>query len=335
MHDVIDSTVGDGLKSLLDERALASEHLSDADLRVLRATMDDARARRLEPQDIESTFKDAFARLGGRIAKRAQGRHEITHVPQHVRSAGDGPIATAYDHVTFDLGRVRPDDRAHTDLLAPGHPLHDAVMAETIRNLGNALNRGTVLLSAALDAPHLLVGVVEEVVDGTGDSVARRFSYAYVDSRGTVHPAGPAPYLDCAAAPDGAATGVVRGLPWLADAESRATSWIITNRLPDYLADVQPRRLAELTRTRELVTRRLTSERERLLLDAATASGKERRGEKPRESSESLLRKAAELDVRLRKRIELLDRQQRMSTKPPRILTAALVLSPSDLPARE
>ncbi|MFD5764621.1 C-terminal helicase domain-containing protein [Streptomyces sp. NPDC127049] len=147
--------------------------------------------------------------------------------------------------------------------------------------------------------------------------------------------AGPAPYLDCAAAPDGAATGIVRGLPWLADAESRATSWIIANRLPDYLAEVQPRRLAELTRTRELVTRRLTSERERLLLDAATASEKERRGEKPRESSESLHRKAAELDVRLRKRIELLDRQQRMSTKPPRILTAALVLSLSDLPARE
>ncbi|MFD7002846.1 DEAD/DEAH box helicase [Streptomyces mirabilis] len=335
MYEVIDTTVGDGLRGLLDERALASEHFSDADLRALRAAMDEARARRLQPHDIESTFKDAFTRLGGRIVKRERGRYEIANVPQHVRSAGNGPIATKYDHVTFDPGHVQPDDRAHVDLLAPGHPLHDAVMAETIRNFGGALSRGTVLVSAALDEPHLLVGVVEEVADATGASVARRFAYAYVDSRGTVRPAGPAPYLDCAAAPNGAAIDIAYGQPWLADAEGKATSWIIANQLPEYLAEVQPRRLAELVKTRELVTKRLTSESERLLLDAGAASEKERRGEKPKESSESLHRKAVELDVRLRKRLALLDRQQLMSTKPPQILTAALVLSVSDLPSCE
>ncbi|PZT73657.1 MULTISPECIES: DEAD/DEAH box helicase [unclassified Streptomyces] len=334
MREVIDSTVGDGLTSLLEERALASEHFSDADLRVLRDTMDDAAARRLRPHDIESTFRNAFGRLGGRMTRRAEGRYAITHVPQQVRAAGGGPIATRYEDVTFDLARVRPDDRARTDLLAPGHPLHDAVMAETVRNFGSALNCGTVLLATGTDAPRLLVGVVEEVVDGTGDSVARRFSYAYVDQRGTVTPAGPAPYLDCAAAPDGVAADAVRGLPWTADAESAATSWIIVNRLPAYLAEVRPRRSAELARTRELVTRRLTAERDRLLLDSGPAAEKERRGDKPKESSESLRRKAAELDARLRRRLELLDRQQQMSTKPPQILTAALVLGASGLPAR-
>lgn len=334
-YEVIDTTVGDGLKGLLDERALASEHLSDADLRDLRAAMDEARARRLQSHYIESTFKDAFTRLGGRIVKREQGRYEIANVPQHIRSAGNGPIATKYDRVTFDLGHVQPDDRAHVDLLAPGHQLHDAVMNETIRNFGGALNQGTVLVSATLEEPHLLVGVVEEIADATGESVARRFAYAYVDSLGTVHPAGPAPYLDCAAAPNGAATELACGLSWLADAEDKATSWIIANQLPEYLAEVQPRRLAELIKTRELVTKRLTSESERLLLDAAAADERERRGEKPKESSESLRRKAVELDVRLRKRLALLDQQQLMSTKPPQILTAALVLSVSDLPACE
>jgi hypothetical protein len=92
---------------------------------------------------------------------------------------------------------------------------------------------------------------------------------------------------------------------------------------------------AEVSQVRELVTKRLTSESERLLLDAAAAAEKERRGEKPKESSESLRRKAAELDVRLRRRLALLDQQQLMSTKPPQILTAALVLSASDLPSCE
>ena len=121
-------------------------------------------------------------------------------------------------------------------------------------------------------------------------------------------------------------TEAARKLPWLADAEDRAMSWIIANQLPEYLAEVQPRRSAELAKARRLVVKRLEGERDRLLLDAAIAAEKERAGEKPKESAESLNRKAVELDIRLRKRLELLDQQALMSTKPPHIVTAALVL---------
>jgi superfamily II DNA or RNA helicase len=326
MHEVIDASIGDGLKEILEERALASEHLAEADLHALRAAMDEARARRLQPHYIELAFKAAFTRLGGRIAKREQGRYEISNVPQHVRSAGKGPIASKYDRVTFDLAQVQPDELTRADLLAPGHPLHDAVMAEAVRQFGAALNRGTVLVSATLEEPHLLVGVVEEVADATGASVARRFGYAYVDSYGTVSPAGPAPYLDCVTAPASPVVDSARKLTWLSDAEDKATSWIIAQQLPAYLADVQPRRSAELAKARDLVTRRLTSESERLLLEAAVTAEKERNGEKAKESADSLNRKAVELDIRLRKRLELLDQQALMSTKPPHIVTAALVL---------
>ena len=130
--------------------------------------MDEARARRLQPHYIELAFKAAFARLGGRIARREQGRYEIANVPAHVRASKHGPIATKYDRVTFDLAHVQPDGQARADLLAPGHPLHDAVMDEAIRQLGGALNSGTVLVSSTLEEPHLLVGVIEEVADATG-----------------------------------------------------------------------------------------------------------------------------------------------------------------------
>ncbi|SHV22324.1 helicase domain-containing protein [Mycobacteroides abscessus subsp. abscessus] len=326
MHEVIDHKVSDGLKELLDERALASDHLADADLAKLRAAMDEARARRLQPHYIELAFKAAFTRLGGRIAKRERGRYEIANVPAQIRASKYQPIATKYDRVTFDLGHVHSEELARADLLAPGHPLHDAVMDEAIRHFGGTLNSGTVLVSATLEEPHLLVGVVEEVADATGAAVSRRFGYAYVDSLGTVTPAGPAPYLDCVAAPDTPAVAAARQLPWLADAEDRANSWIITTQLPEYLAEVQPRRAAELAKCRDLVVKRLEGERDRMLLDAAVAAEKERSGEKPKESAESLNRKAVELDARLRNRLELLDQQALMSTKPPRIVTAALVL---------
>jgi superfamily II DNA or RNA helicase len=326
MHQVVDATVSEGLPELLAERALAADHLGEADLAGLRAAMDEARARRLQPHYIELAFKAAFTRLGGRIAKRERGRYEIANVPAHIRASKYQPIATKYDRVTFDLEHVQPDVQASADLLAPGHPLHDAVMDEATRVLGSALNYGTVLVSSTLEEPHLLVGVVEEVCDATGASISRRFGYAYVDSFGTVTAAGPAPYLDCVAAPDTPAVAAARQLPWLAEAEDRAMSWIITNQLPEYLAEVQPRRGAELAKTRVLVTKRLEGERDRLLLDSAIAAEKEQAGEKPKESAESLNRKAIELDVRLRRRLELLDQQELMSTKPPRILTAALVL---------
>jgi superfamily II DNA or RNA helicase len=337
MHKVIDASVGDGVKELLEERALAADHLAEADLAALRAQMDEARARRLQPHYIELAFKSAFTRLGGRIARREHGRYEIANVPAHLRASKHGPIATRYDRVTFDLAHVTLEDGlVRAELLAPGHPLHDTVMDEAIRQYGGVLNSGTVLVSSTLDEPHVLVGVVEEVADATGASVARRFGYAFVDSFGTVTSAGPAPYLDCVAAPETPAVVTARALPWLAEAEDKATSWIITNQLPEHLAEVQLRRLAELTKTRNLVTKRLTSESERLLLEAAIASEKEQKGEKPKETSDSLNRKAVELDVRLRRRLELLDQQSLMSTKPPRIVTAALVLSVSmferDLP---
>ncbi|OLL18361.1 MULTISPECIES: helicase-related protein [unclassified Rhodococcus (in: high G+C Gram-positive bacteria)] len=326
MHEVIDHSVGEGLRELLDERALASEHLSEAALAELRAAMDEARARRLQPHYIELAFKAAFTRLGGRIAKREKGRYEIANVPAPIRASKHGPIATRYDRVTFDLTHVQSDDLARADLLAPGHPLHDAVMDEVIRQFGGTLNSGTVLVSSTLEEPRLLVGAIEEVADATGASVARRFGYAYVNSSDKVTPAGPAPYLDCVAAPDVPATTAARSLPWLADAEGKAASWIIANQLPEYFSEVKPKRAAELEKTRELVTKRLRSESERLLLDAAVAAEKERSGDKPKESSESLNRKAVELDHRLRRRLELLDQQVLMSTKPPLILTAALVL---------
>jgi superfamily II DNA or RNA helicase len=326
MHEVIDASIGDGLKEILEERALASEHLAEADLQALRVAMDEARARRLQPHYIELAFKAAFARLGGRVARREQARYEIANVPAHVRASKHGPIATRYNRVTFDLAHVQPDGLARADLLAPGHPLHDAVMEEAIRQLGGILNSGTVLVSSTLEQPHLLVGVIQEVADATGESVARRFGYAYVDSVGTVTPAGPAPYLDCVGAPEGVVTQAARKLSWLVDAEDRAMSWIIATQLAGYLAEVQPRRSAELAKARGLVVRRLEGERDRLLLEAAIAAEKERAGEKPKESAEGLNRKAVELDIRLRKRLELLDQQALMSTKPPLFVTAAFVL---------
>ena len=326
MEKVIDAGVARGIEELLAERALASDAMQVADIAQLRALMDEARARRLQPHYIEGAFRTAFTRLGGKIRRREQGRFEITHVPAQLRTIGRGPIATRYERVTFDIERVLDDSGARAELLAPGHPLHDAVTDESVARWHKTLERGTVLISPTLEAPRLLVGVIEEIADATDTAVARRFSYAFIDEQGAVEAAGPAPYLDCVAAPPTDAVAAARALPWLAQAEERAASWIIANQAPVFLNEIKLRREAELHKVREQVERRLDQESNRLILEAMVAHEQEQAGKKPKESQTSLMYKAADLEGRRTARLALLDRQLQMQAKPPRVVTAALVL---------
>jgi hypothetical protein len=147
------------------ERALVTDTLQHTDIAQLRALMDEARARRLQPHYIEGAFLAAFTRLGGKIRRRERARFEITHVPAQLRTVGRGPIATRYDRVTFDIEHVLDDAAARAELLAPGHPLHDAVTDETVARWRRTLERGAVLVSPVVQEPRLLVGVIEEIVD--------------------------------------------------------------------------------------------------------------------------------------------------------------------------
>jgi SNF2 family DNA or RNA helicase len=326
MEQVIDVSVAHGIDELLAERALVTDTLRQADIGHLRALMDEARARRLQPHYIEGAFRAAFARLGGKIRRRERGRFEITNVPAQLRSAGHGPIASRYERVTFDIARVLDADGIRAELLAPGHPLHDAVTEETVTRWHATLEQGTVLVSPTIEEPRLLVGVIQEVVDATEASVAKRFGYAYISQDGTVETAGPAPYLDCVAAPLTDAAMNARKLPWLVDAEDKAASWIIANQLPAFLDEVKLRREAELVRIREQVAQRLDQECNRFVLEAMVAREQEQEGKKPRESHASLMLKASELEERRAARLALLDRQLEMQARPPRVVTAALVL---------
>ena len=326
MQRVIDEQVGSGLKSLIQERALAREVLPETELQKLRRAMDEARARRLQPHYIEMAFRAAFHRMGGRIVRRERGRYEISNVNATIRAADSRPIATHYARVTFEPNLIRKEGAPDADLLAPGHPLHDAVMAQAAAMWRPALEAGTVLVASSVETPMLLLGLVEEIVDDTGQRVSKRVGYVFVASSGAVVDAGPAPYLDCVAAPLETLADAARSMEWLPGAEERAISWIATNRLPGYLEEVRPRRTRELIKVRGAVLERLVSERERLYAEAKLAEEKESEGEKPRESSDSLIRKAHELDVRLNQRLQKIAKQLRMTARAPRIIASAIVL---------
>jgi hypothetical protein len=61
--------------------ALCEEVMDENRLFAVKAEMEKAEARKLQPYFIRSFFKQAFEQLGGELRARETGRWEITHVP--------------------------------------------------------------------------------------------------------------------------------------------------------------------------------------------------------------------------------------------------------------
>ena len=330
---VIDHDVAAGLQELLKEHALSRELLGEADLAALRRQMDEARARRLQPHYIELFFRTAFGRLGGRIVRREKGRYEIGSVPAALRQPGHRsghrtPIASRYERIAFDPDHARTDDRITADVVAPVHPLFDAVVDATLTELRSLLARGAVLVDPAAEsaAPaRLLVAVAEEVVNGHGDAVAKRFGFVQVTPDGVAADAGTAPYLDFTPVPGSAIVDLSR-YPWLADAEQAATRWIVEHELPAYSRGIRSRIRAEVDRTRAAVTSRLRAEVNRLYSEAAKVAEDEAAGRKVRVRPATLERRAEDLDARLAARLRNLALDAELTLKPPHVAGVALVV---------
>ncbi|GAA1311849.1 RNA helicase [Planotetraspora silvatica] len=335
LNQVIDSSVGEGLDKLMAERSLAHHKLDESDVAAWRLRMEEARARRLQPHYVKAFFLAAFKLLGGRISERESGRYEITHVPgdlvEHDRQIRVGvPVLRRYERVTFDRDLVRPAGRPRADLLAPGHPLLDAVVSLVIERYGTQLKQGAVLVDRrdVGEEPHLLVAVSQEVADGDARVIAKRFDFVEIGPA-SARTAGAAPYLDYAPATEQerAAVGAVLGEDWLAGGvEDVAVAWAVEHGLATFIGELRERLAAQTARTRSLVRQRLLQEinywdtRHADLLDAELA------GKVLKIRPETAEKRARALEARLERRMADLDQAQLLQVKAPTVAGAALVV---------
>ena len=77
-----------GLTTLLPNAPLHRDLFNNLELEKVRARMEKARERKLQPGFISAFFIPAFQKLGGQIRKREQGRYEITRIPTMLIDAG-------------------------------------------------------------------------------------------------------------------------------------------------------------------------------------------------------------------------------------------------------
>jgi superfamily II DNA or RNA helicase/predicted nucleotidyltransferase len=326
LDQVVDAAVGENLKRALRERALISDVLSPVEVEAVRERMEEAAARRLQPHFIRSFFIEAFGQLGGQISRRESGRFEIRHVPAEVRAQeqeirATRPILRRYERVTFEKELVSPSGQMRAELIAPGHPLLDAVVHLVLERHRSLLQRALIYLEDAIQSSA-------REPDGRRRVVSRRMQFIELDRDGDVALAGYAPYLDYRPPePDELELiGGIIGEQWLSGIEDRGLDYAIHEALPQHLEEVRGLTLGRVDRTMAAVRERLTREIAYWDRRAEELKAQELEGKKPRLNSERARQRANDLEVRLKRRMEELEREKQLAPLPPVVLGGALVI---------
>lgn len=336
LDTVIDATVGDGIKDLIEAQALDTSTMSAAEVDDVRRTMDEARARRLQPHFIRDFFIAAFEELGGKVRPREAERFEITRVPHSVRERARQvgtrvPVAERYSRVTFEVNAI--DGPKKAELVSPGHPLLDAVVDLTIEAHQATLTDGAVLVDNASPdrGPRLLVAVQEEIRDHQAPplTVSRAFSFVEIGADGAVSNKGAAPYLDYDVADDAAvkAAQVVAGEEWLsADPVAAAKSWATDYLIKPRVDRLKAKAEHELPRMTKLISKRLKGEEMHWQAEAIKIQGKRQAGQRTKMSPEGAQRRAEDMRDRLASRLAKIEAMAKYSPLPARVAGVALVV---------
>lgn len=345
LNQVIDARVGEGLDKLIAERAAHAQVFAAADIKKWRARMDEANARRLQPHYVKAFLLEAFRQLGGRISEREADRYEIRHVPaallDHDRQMGTAPapVLRTYERVAFDRQLITADGKPRAALLAPGHPLLDAVTGLIIERHGTLLKQGTILVDDhdASDEPRLLVAVTHEITDGhdPARTISKRFGFAEIQPPSSAHSphgvraAGEARYLDYTA-PDHAERDAALPLvtaPWLAaGVEGIALDWAVTEGMPAELARTRDLVTSRVAQVRRLVKQRLTQEINNWDMRYAELLDQQQSGKSVKLKPETAYQRARDLEARLDRRLAELTRDETLIARPPVVSAGALIV---------
>ncbi len=346
LFTVIDAALDQAhFQALLDERQLVHDTMDASAVQRIRADMERADARRLQPHYIESFFLEAFQRLGGHARQREARRYEISHVPAVIRQRDRligmrEAVQPRYERIAFEKSLVAPAGQPPAAFVCPGHPLLGAVLDLTLERQRDLLRRGAVLVDEA-DAsltPRVLfyldhaIQDGRELRDGSRRTLSRRMLYVEVDAAGAQRHLNYAPYLDYRPLAGGepAADALLARpeLAWIdAGLEQAALEHAIATTVPEHLQEVRAHKLALIAKTRAAVKDRLTKEITYWDHRAEDLRAQEQAGKPNARLNSGEARKRADtLQARLEKRLRELDAESHITPAMPVVLGGLLVV---------
>ena len=330
------------VRELLEEKALAHDAMDITQVQGIRQEFERAQARRLQPHFIAAFFKEAFRHLGGTMHEREANRYQITHVPALVRRRsglmGVGHVLSRYERVTFYKELTQVQGKPLAEFLAPGHPLMDSVIDLVLERHRGLLRRGAILVDPSDESDEIraLVYLEHSIQDDRQDShgrrqhISRQLQFVEIARDGEVRSAGLAPFLDYEVLDDSKREQILGLLEedWLkGDLEAQAKSYAVEHLASTHFQEVRDRREERVARTRAAVKERLTKEINYWDHRAAELKAREEAGKSAaRLNSEMARRRADELQARLQKRLDELNREERLASLPPIILGGAIIV---------
>lgn len=332
------------IEDLIDERAIAPQTMDASRVHKIREEMERAEARRLQPHYIESFFLEAFKELGGRAKQRENRRFEISHVPAVVRNRdrliGVGePVLSRYERIVFEKGLINPPGQPLAAFVCPGHPLLDATLDLALERHRDLLKRGAVLVdeSDMGTEPRVLFYLEHAIQDGSftksGERrvVSKRMLYVEIDGSGKVNHLNYAPYLDYRPLKEGEPNVeellAKPELQWISkELEHQAQGYAVEHVVPEHLEEVKSRRVELIQKTEAAVKDRLTKEINYWDHRAEELKHQEQAGKQPKMNSAQARRRADELQSRLERRLDELQKERQIAPLPPVVIGGLLVV---------
>jgi superfamily II DNA or RNA helicase len=332
----------DRLRKLLDEKALVQDTLPMTTVQRIRDLMERARVRKLQPHFLQAFFEEAFKQLGGTARTREKRRFEIKNVPAIIRNRDRvigrrAPVLTKYERITFHKDAVNLDGSPEAEFITPGHPLLASVIDLVLERYKPLLKQGAVFIDGTgFEKVRVLLCIEHVIHDMRTDrhglplTAGRRMQFVEIDSDCQVVSRGFAPYLDYRPASQAEREQVLALVDhdWLGTAvEDKAMEYAIRELVPQHVEEVQVQRNSLVEKSRQQVRNRLLKEiaywdhrAEQLRLDEQTGKIN------ARVNSQQLRRRVDELQERLKRREEELEKERKLSPQTPFIRGAALIV---------
>ena len=335
------------LKELLSERALSSETLDVAKINEVKEEMERMNARRLQPYYIKAFFKEAMGYAGGLYYPRENGRFEVTRIPKRLIDSynpdSNKTLLNKYERICFDKSEISVPNRADADLIAPGHPLMDALIEYVLKKELNNVSRGTILISDKLYEPRVLCSLDYSIrdhiqVDGKDRIVSRGMCYVQLDGNGKAYQGGPAPYLDYRVPTDEEekriCLNILKNQSWVTSSliENRAVQYAISDLIPELKERTSRDRAARIDKVKRETDKRLRAEINYWDSKVAEYSDALRRGSKKPNLAVNMSKAqetADELTSRRESRLAYLEKEKDLTTVPPVVSTVAFVVPQS------
>jgi hypothetical protein len=335
------------LEKLLHERSLHSISMTKSGVQEIREEMDRAAARKLQPHFIADFFLTAFRFLGGSVTEKEKGRYQVLHVPSAVRNRDRiigtrEPILKSYERITFHKELVSVQGKPLAAFVCPGHPLLDASIDLLLESQMGLLKQGSILIDELNpdSEPRVLFYIENSVQDarqletGGRRTISKEVHFLELSEQGEITQAGYAPYLDYRKADEEEIVELLAktaSMTWLKqNMEDKIKSFAITTIAKNHLERVKKSRQYLVEKTKTAVQERLTNEIRHWDHRARDLRIQEESGRQNAKLNSNEARKRAdELQTRMQKRMQELEEESKISSKPPVVIGGVLVIPAS------